>query len=330
MPEPPQLKQLAQGDRVQDALLVLDVEQRTYAADKECTVLILGNSTGRISSAPFWGAEQACVAGISRGDVVQVIGEVGTYRGKRQLDVSSIRVLPKDGVDLRALLPSVGDISRYWDPLDKWRGEVRAPRLRATLALFYEDPDFRRRYEECPASLSGHHAELGGLLKHTCEVAAIGRAIAKVSRADGDLVLAGVLLHDLGKLESYSWNGSFEMTECGSLLGHVVLGALMLERRIRDENPSPCTDRELTLLLHLILSHHGELEHGAPVAPMTLEAEVLHYADNASAKTASMADALADPENFSGDALVSARPLWQLERRRAYRGRSDWGLVDSR
>ena len=74
-----------------------------------------------------------------------------------------------------------------------------------------------------------------------------------------------------------------------------------------------------------MLSHHGKLEFGAAVPPMTLEAEVLHYADNASAKTASMADALADPANFEGDELVSARTLWQLDRRRAYRGRSDWG-----
>ncbi len=91
------------------------------------------------------------------------------------------------------------------------------------------------------------------------------------------------------------------------------------------EDPAPCTDRELTILHHLIASHHGKPEFGAAVPPMTLEAEVLHFADNASAKTASMADALADPDNFTGEALVSARAFWQLDRRRAYRGGSDWG-----
>jgi 3'-5' exoribonuclease len=326
MSAPPQLKHLAQGERIQDALLVLEVEQRTYPPDKECTVLTLGNHTGRIVTAPFWNADQAKVDGIAKGHVVQVIGDVGAYRDKRQLNVSSIRVLPRGSVDPRALLPSVGDVGRYWDTLDRWRAEIRAPRLRATLALFYDDAEFRRRYEACPASLRGHHAELGGLLKHTCEVALVGRAIAKVCRADPDLVLAGALLHDMGKLESYAWESVFEMTECGALLGHVVLGTLMLERRIKSASPSPCTDQELMLLHHLILSHHGLLEHGAPVQPMTLEAEVLHYADNASAKTANMADVLADPEHFPNEALVSANPLWQIDRRRAYRGRSDWGL----
>lgn len=319
------LTRLEIGHRLQDPLLVLEVDQRG-SGEGAFTVLVLGNSTGRIASAPFWAEEQPRVAGIGRGDVVQVIGEVTTYRERRQLKVTSLRVLPRASVDWRSLLPSVGDIARYWDLLDQWRRDVSGPRLRETLALFYEDDEFRQRYGECPASLSGHHAMLGGLLKHTAEVATIARAIARTTpRADADLVLAGVLLHDIGKLESYRWDGVFEMTDRGSLYGHVVLGTLMLERRIRECAAPPCEPAELDLLHHLILSHHGKLEFGAPVAPMTLEAEILHWADNASAKTTSMADALTDGENFSGTALVSARTLWQLDRRRAFRGVSTWG-----
>jgi len=321
---PPDLKQLAPGDRVQDPLLVLEVEQRETARGG-FTTLTLGNCHGQLPTAPFWAEDQPRIAGIARGDVAQVIGEVGHYNGRRQLKVSSIRVLPRGTIDWSQLLPSIGDVAPYWERLDRWRGEVQRPRLRRTLDLFYADEDFRRRYQECPASTAGHHAELGGLLRHTCEVAAIGRAIAKVCRADPELVLAGALLHDIGKLESYRWEGAFEFTECGALLGHVTLGILMLDRRVGEEEPAPCTDRELTILHHLIASHHGKLEFGASVPPMTLEAEVLHFADNASAKTASMAAALGDSENFAGSALVSARPIWQLDRRRAYRGGSDWG-----
>jgi 3'-5' exoribonuclease len=324
MPAPPDLKQLIVGDRVQDPLLVMEVEHRD-SANGPFTVLTLGNCHGRLPTAPFWAEDQPRIAGIERGAVVQVIGEVCQYNGKRQLKVSSIRVLPRGTVDWRQLLPSVGDVAPFWETLDRWRGELRGPRLRRTLDLFYADPEFRRRYEECPASTVGHHAELGGLLKHTCEVAAIGRAIAKVSRADADLVLAGALLHDIGKLDAYRWDGAFETSERGALLGHVTLGMLMLDRRVAAADPAPCTDEELTILQHLIASHHGKQEFGAAVPPMTLEAEVLHFADNASAKTASMAQAIADPDNFAGEALVSARSLWQLDRRRAYRGKSDWG-----
>ena len=320
----PDLKRASVGDRLQDPFLVLDVQQKTFGADKECTVLTLGNASGRIESAPFWGAEQQVVAGIERGSVAQVIGEVGQYRGRRQLQITSIRPLPRGTVDQRDLLPSVGDVSGYWKKLDDWRAQVSGARGARTLALFFEDADFRRRFEQCPASIAGHHAELGGLLKHVCEVAHIGREIARTCKADRDLVLAGALLHDIGKLESYRWDGAFAYTDTGRLLGHVVLGSLMLERRIALEPVPPCSAAGLEQLHHMILSHHGQLEFGAAVCPMTLEAEVLHYADNASAKTASMADAIGDPENFNGEELTTARTLWQLDRRRAYRGVVDW------
>lgn len=324
MTAPTDLSRLEPGQRVQDPLLVLEVERR--GGDTPHTVLTFANASGRLPSAPFWQEDQARIAGLARGDVAQVIGEVALYRGQRQLKVSSLRPLPKGSVDLRGLVPSVGDATPYWKTLDGWRAEIVRPRLAATLTMFYDDDDFRARYEASPASLGGHHAMLGGLLKHTVEVASIARAIARVARAEADLVLAGVLLHDIGKLEAYRWEGGlFESTDAGTLHGHVVLGAMMLDRRVREADPMPCTEQELAILLHLVLSHHGRLEYGAAVPPMTLEAEVLHYADNASAKTASMADALADPDNFEGGSLVSARTIWQLDRRRAYRGRSDWG-----
>jgi 3'-5' exoribonuclease len=199
--------------------------------------------------------------------------------------------------------------------------------LARVVNLFYDDDGFRRRYQQCPASLRGHHAAIGGLLKHTTEVAAIARTIARTSGADQELVLAGVLLHDIGKLESYAWGGLFEYTVAGSLVGHVVLGALMFDRRLRQESEAPCTESERLLLLHLILSHHGRLEWGSPVLPLTLEAEVLHWADNASAKTSSLAEALRDAENFP-QGMVSA-PLRSLDFRRLYRGDSDWGMPPS-
>ena len=317
------LPSLQSGERVQDTLLVLEVDQKSFDGTTY-TVLTFGNSSGRIASAPFWEKDQPIVEGVRKGHVVQVIGEVGDYRGKRQLRVTSLRLLPPASVDVRALLPSVGDVTRYWETLDGWRREITKPRLGRVVALFHDDDEFRRRYETCPASVAGHHAAIGGLLKHTVEVGAIARAIARVSGADADLVLAGVLLHDIGKLEAYRWDRIFDYTDAGHLLGHVVLGALLLDRRLDRADEPPCTEAERAILLHLVLSHHGKLEFGSPVAPLTLEAEVLHWADNASAKTASMAEVLKDAEAF-GEGLVSQRKFWQLDYRRAYRGTSDWG-----
>ena len=318
----PDLARLSPGDRVQDPFLVLDVETR--GGDHPHTVLVLGNRSGTIPTAPFWAEEQPKVAGITRRHVVQVIGEVALYRDQQQLRVSSIRVLPEGAVDPMTLLPSVGEVGRYWSYLDRMRGEIKPPRLRAVVDLFYEDPEFRTRYERCPASTAGHHAALGGLLKHTSEVVAIGLAIGRTSGADQDLVVAGALLHDIGKLEAYRWDGGFEPTPLNALIGHVVLGALMLDRVVRAQVEMPCTEAELSELLHLLLSHHGAREWGAPVPPLTLEAEVLHHADQASAKTASMGDAIREPGNFAGDALLSSR-LRNSEGRKVYRGKNDWG-----
>jgi 3'-5' exoribonuclease len=98
---------------------------------------------------------------------------------------------------------------------------------------------------------------------------------------------------------------------------------MMLDRRLGTR--SSCTERERWLLQHLVASHHGRQEFGAATPPMTLEAEILHFADNASAKSASMAQALTDDDNFEPGGLVTSRSVWQLDRRRAYRGESDWG-----
>ena len=326
MAEPLHVPSLELGQRVEDTFLVLESTSRTRDTGDPFTILALGNSTGRISTEPIWPERKDMVAGVRAGHAVQVIGEVASYRDRRQLKVISLRVLPDGAVDVEALLPSVGPVDRYWEMLDAWRADVRKPRLKRVLDLFYDDADFRRDYERCPASIRGHHAAIGGLLKHTAEVAAIARTIGRAAGADLELVLAGVLVHDIGKLKSYTWDMAFDYTTAGRLIGHVALGAIMLERRINEEPEPPCTDWERDILTHLVLSHHGQLAFGSPVPPMMLEAEVLHWADNASAKTTSMADALSLSDNFpSGDVST---PQWTLDRRRVYRGRSDWGVPD--
>lgn len=324
---PVDLATLQPGDRLQEVLLVIAVEQKGYSGGVY-TVLSLSNASGVIDTAPVWDNERELVAGVRKRHAVQVIGDVTQYDGRKQLKlVSPLRVMPEGTVQPQQLLPSVGDIERYWETLDAWRREIRKPRLAQVLSLFYDEDEFRRRYGQCPASINGHHAKIGGLLKHTTEVAAIGRTIARAAAADQELVLAGALLHDIGKLEAYTWDGMFEYTEDHHLLGHVVLGLRMFERRVR-ESGCPLPARELGMLEHMILSHHGQLEFGSPVRPLTLEAEILHWADNASAKTGSMAEALRDAEAF-GDEAVAQRRFWQLENRRPFRGSSDWGATET-
>jgi 3'-5' exoribonuclease len=316
---PVSLPDLPLGARVEDAFLVLDIEQRTQSDGSPYAILTLGNSSGRVKSAPFWSSDLHVIEGLEKGAAVSVIGDMSEYRGDRQLKVTSIRSIPRTMVDWGRLLPSVGDVAPWWSTVDKWVADMAGGPWRQTVALFYGDPEFRTRYERCPASLSNHHAALGGLLKHTVEVGAIAKTMAKAAGANWELVLAGVLLHDIGKLEAYSWDGLFAMTEAGSLMGHVVLGSIMLDRRLDEEEQPPLADAERLVLQHLVLSHHGELAFGSPVRPMTLEAEILHLADHASASTANLATALRESANF-GDGETVSKPIWTLDKRRVYRG----------
>jgi 3'-5' exoribonuclease len=158
------------------------------------------------------------------------------------------------------------------------------------------------------------------------EVAYIGRGIAKAMRANADLVVAGALLHDIGKLEAYdiTWEG-FTRTPVGHLLEHVVLGLLMLERMVAAQPAPPCTPDQLLELQHLILSHHGQLEFGSPVRPLTAEAEILHRADDASAKATDIADSLADDEAFrDGVPFADKSRLWRVDRRSLWRKEHGW------
>jgi 3'-5' exoribonuclease len=144
----------------------------------------------------------------------------------------------------------------------------------------------------------------------------IARTTAKTMNANVDLVVAGALLHDIGKVEAYGIDGGvFANTPCGLLLGHVVLGCLMLERRLAALGQTICSAGQLLDLQHMILSHHGSLEFGSPVQPMTTEAEIVHWADEASAKANDMIESLDDSESFASGKEFSDKRPWRVGRR---------------
>ena len=315
---PLDLSALAVGDPVQHPLLVLERTQKTTKAGDPFLTLTLGNATGRIEVEPIWSDRLDFAAGADKGCVVQAIGDVGIYErtGARQLKLRSpLRLLPDERAE--EFLPRIADDpAKLWAWLDRTRNEVESGTLRGVLDLFFADEDFRYRFERTPGSVQGHHARLGGLLLHVYEVTHIARQTARTMRADVDLVVAGALLHDVGKVEAYEIaSGVFAHTSCGLLLGHVTLGLLMLDRRHRACSTAPCTDGQLLDLQHMILAHHGKLEFGSPVEPMTAEAEIVHWADEASAKANDMLESIASDEGFADGAEFSSRRLWRVNRR---------------
>ncbi|MDB4876504.1 MAG: metal dependent phosphohydrolase [Gemmatimonadetes bacterium] len=313
---------LTPGERVTGELLVYERSDKKTNAGDPYVILTLGNSSGRIDTAPIWSDKLEWADGARSGKVVQAIGDVTIYAkggpGKKQLLLTGpVRILPDEMFRAEDFLPSIdGDCTKLWSWIDRIRAEVESRTLRRVLDLFFADDDFRVRFERTPASTSGHHAKLGGLLMHVFEVTNIAKQTARTMHANVDLAVAGALLHDIGKVEAYEIGpNGFSFTPCGLLLGHVVLGSLMLERRIAALTESVCSDAQLTELHHMILSHHGSLQFGSPVQPMTTEAEIVHWADEASAKATDMLELLGDEEQFSGGKEFSDRSHWRLGRR---------------
>jgi 3'-5' exoribonuclease len=331
------LRALDVGARIQHTLRVVERAEKTTAGGDPFVILTLGNATGDIDTAPIWKnlLDDGWADGAVRGAAVQAIGQVDRYeaRGaaKRQLKLTApVRVLPREELDLKQFLPHIAeDPQKLWDKIDEMRRGMASDRLKKVLGLFYDEDDFRLRFERAPASVGGHHSKVGGLLLHVWEVAYIARGMAKAMRAREDVVLAGVLLHDIGKLRAYGigWEG-FTRTSEGHLIEHVILGSMMLDERLAQTaaggEPLITEDQRLELQ-HIILSHHGKLENGSPVRPLTLEAEIVHRADDASAKSADMADGAADDEAFKGgEQFGDKSKLWRVDRRSLWRPPHRW------
>ena len=196
--------------------------------------------------------------------------------------------------------------------------------LRRVVDLFFRDDQFREQFQRTPGSVVGHHAQIGGLLKHIVEATAIAKSAARALQANVDLTVTGALLHDIGKVEAYAIDrGAFVYTPRGNLIGHVVLGCLMLTERVTAAEPPACSPEQLVELQHMVLSHHGALEFGSPVQPMTAEAEIVHWADEASAKGNDMIESIGDETEFSGGGEFSDRRPWRVGHR-VWRRPHDW------
>ncbi|MFY9746167.1 MAG: HD domain-containing protein [Acidobacteriaceae bacterium] len=255
--------------------------------------LTLQDHTGQIE-ARMWEIDEA--GEFEAGDVVKVLGDVSRFNEKLQIKVKKIRRAAPGEYELNDFVPqSERDIAEMWTELEGWAASLRDPDLKALVAAFLNDAVIAAALKQAPAAKSMHHAWMGGLLEHIlslmglCELAA--QHYPEVNR---DLLLTGVMLHDVGKLRELSWGTSFDYTLEGQLLGHITIGIGMIEEKIAAIPNYPAAKR--LLVEHLVLSHHGEYEFGSPKLPMTAEAMLLHYLDNLDAKMQTVRSELARAE----------------------------------
>ncbi|MEW6489758.1 MAG: HD domain-containing protein [Thermodesulfobacteriota bacterium] len=297
-----------EGRAFEDVFAVTKKSLLTSARDKPYLRLTLSDRTGEIEGF-VWEDADVFAGRFEAGDLVAVSARVQVRNEAPQLRVDSVERLSDrelEGLDRRAFLPGL-DLEAcrvLWEELSALAAQVTHPELRRLLGSFLDDPKFRAVFQDAPAAKGFHHAYLGGLLEHTVGVLRLARALGALyrDRLNLDLLLTGAFFHDIGKVRELSRRPGFDYTEEGALLGHIVAGTHM----VRDAAARlPGFPPALLLQLeHLILSHHGEKEWGAPVQPQTLEALALHYLDNLDAKIAGAAQWL-DRENVSAGSWSS-------------------------
>lgn len=240
--------------------------------------VMLGDRTGQVE-ARAWEDGEEFARRIAINTIVRVTGSVEEFRGLTQVRITGVEAADPDEADPADFLGQTHkDIDQLRRSLEETVCSVRTPHIAALLTDWFADPGFLADYLNSPAAKYIHHSYLGGLVEHSLEVWQIlDRVIAIHPELDRDLLVAGALLHDVGKIRDYRSGVTIELTDEGRLLGHTILGYEMLMERIRRLQGFPA--ETAAHLGHLILSHHGHLEYGAPVLPQTVEACALHHAD---------------------------------------------------
>jgi 3'-5' exoribonuclease len=276
------IKDIREGDSVQGLYAVRDKRLgKTRRGDAFLTVS-LADRTGDVE-AKVWEQAEEVSSRFKTGDVLDIQGNATSYRDRIQLTLSQFEVVNGE-VDYSLFLePSAESPRRMVARLRKLLQEIRNPHLKALIEQFFSDAEFMRLFEKAPAAKNFHHNYLGGLLEHTLSVCEIIQQVADhYPHLDRDLLLAGAFCHDIGKVRELSWDLQIEYTDEGRLVGHLVQGTLLVEKKLAGLKTFP---QDLALRLkHLILSHHGEYEFGSPKRPKFLEAFVLHLADDLDAK----------------------------------------------
>ena len=305
------VEDLRAGQPVDDPFLLSKSELRTTRTDSLYLDLEFMDRTGKIVGR-MWDATERVYEAFAADDFVHVKGKVEQYKGDLQVSVKSLKKPDQDHLRLRDFLPqSERDPKEMEQELREILAAVKDPDYRRLLDAFLEDEPFCAALRTAPAAIMNHHAYLGGLLEHTLSMAKLAAFIGDhYPELRQDILLTGVLFHDIGKTLEICYTRTFRFTDPGNLLGHLTQGAMILEQKARELEDFP--EEKLNVILHLILSHHGSREYGSPVLPMTPEAMALHYIDNLDAKIRDASDLIEADRNAHSDFTNYQR---RLERR---------------
>ncbi|MFO0939214.1 MAG: HD domain-containing protein [Pirellulales bacterium] len=292
-------------DSVDEIYRVADKQIRANRQGNDYILLQLIDRTGQISGLR-WNASTSIYESFLKGDFLRVIGTTQLHNGALQMIVQDFEPVPSEKVCLADFEKTNPDeLKGLLYELRTKLQSVQNSFLQYLVAAYLDDEKLMSQLCRAPAGIKTHHAYEGGLLRHIVDLLRIADSIAPhYPQLDRDLLVIGVFLHDIGKLEELSFDGEMTYTDPGQLIGHLVQGVVQLDRKIVGIEKS--TGQQFPELLawriqHMIVSHHGYLEHGSPKVPMTLEAIVLAYIDDLDAKINQATELINSDRNTDSD-----------------------------
>ncbi|MBI5731033.1 MAG: HD domain-containing protein [Ignavibacteriales bacterium] len=294
-----ELIELSVGDEFTMFLIVTKCELKTAINGKSFLNLELRDKSLAFPS-KVWDNAEDYAKKLKEGTVVKVAGQIEDFKGALQIKIGKINPAKEsDGVKPEDFLPrSTRQLNEMLDELNKVISSINNPYLSQLVETIFSIEKLEQ-YSKAPAGKGWHHAYIHGLLEHTLEIVRICELMCAIhANLNRDLLICGALLHDFGKIEELTYDTTFDYSDKGKLIGHIMIGALEVEKTAVT---IPNFPEELkNHLVHLILSHQGKLEFASPVEPRTLEAIVLYQADELSAKTNAYKYAIAADRNKGG------------------------------
>ncbi len=271
-----------------------------------------GEAIGRL-----WRFDTATMQDITATGFVNIEGEQEMYQDKLQIKIREIWSHEPTKEELVNLLPSSDkNIDEMFAEVTAIMQSLTHPAAKAMAEAYFDDAELMDKMRVAPAAMQIHHAWIGGLLEHTLQLIKLADAmLPNYPRLNRDIILMSLFIHDLGKTEELRWDRGFEYTREGNLIGHIARGAMWIEEKAKVAEESlgePLPDGFLTVLQHIVLSHHGLLEHGAAKLPATPEAIFVSQLDNLDAHTQTALD-LARPTqgSLAGNEAFTER-IWSL------------------
>ena len=275
------------GDSVNDIFILSDKALAQKRDGNNFLNITLSDKTGSIKGV-MWDNIDETVTGITSGNFVNIRGKISEYKGALQLIVKSISQVSSDSVNPSDFLPATSrNIDDMFMHILKITGSIETSYLKELFERFWNDDEFVSGFKTAPAAKKMHHAYIGGLLEHSLSMAILTNKIVNhyseyYKGINKDMLIAGAILHDIGKIREFDYKYSIDYSDQGRLLSHIVIGIEMIDEKLRKIKDFP--EEQALLLKHMIVSHHGVREFGSPEPPKTIEAVLLNYIDEIDSK----------------------------------------------